>query len=189
MPSLFTGTSLAKNDPEKYSRIVQRLSEGMGMVRIGKIEKVSPGTVAAISKREHQTIDAVQTLTGGLTSYASQACLERIIQKLDADEIPAGVLPICFGILRDKERADLGQASTIVEHKKVVTIDQVKAELDAMRENADDAETPINNPRTVMCPMAGIKAVRVKCFHPYLLTSKLQMPSILVHDADTTPAL
>lgn len=141
-PSLFTGTSLAKNDPEKYSRIVQRLSEGMGMVRIGKIEKVSPGTVAAISKREHQTIDAVQTLTGGLTSYASQACLERIIQKLDADEIPAGVLPICFGILRDKERADLGQASTIVEHKKVVTIDQVKAELDAMRENADDAETP-----------------------------------------------
>jgi hypothetical protein len=135
-PSLFTGTKLAENDPEKYGRVVQKLAEGMGMVRIAKQEKISPATVSAISKREHQTVDAVQSLTSGLTSYASQACLERIIQKLDADEMPAGVLPICFGILRDKERADLGQASTIIEHKKVVTLDDVRADLEAMKKEA-----------------------------------------------------
>ena len=106
------------------------------MVRIAKQEKISPATVSAISKREHQTVDAVQSLTSGLTSYASQACLERIIQKLDADEMPAGVLPICFGILRDKERADLGQASTIIEHKKTVTLDDVRADLEAMKKEA-----------------------------------------------------
>ena len=127
LPFPLHGTKLAENDPEKYGRVVQKLAEGMGMARIAKQEKISPGTVAAISKREHQTVDAVQSLTSGLTSYASQACLERIIQKLDADEMPAGVLPICFGILRDKERADLGQASTIIEHKKTVTIDDVRA--------------------------------------------------------------
>jgi len=110
------------------------------MNRIAKVEKLSPATVAAICKREHKSVDAVQQLTAGLTSYASQACLERIIEKLDKDEIPAGVLPICFGILRDKERSDLGQAQTVIEHKQTLTIDQVKAELDQMKRNAEDAE-------------------------------------------------
>ena|GEM_PF-4168413 len=50
-PSLFTGTTLAKNDPEKYGRVVQKLAEGMSMNRISKNEKLSPGTVAAIAKR------------------------------------------------------------------------------------------------------------------------------------------
>jgi hypothetical protein len=50
------------------------------------------------------------------------------------------VLPICFGILRDKERADLGQASTIIEHKRTVTIDDVRADLEAMKKEAIDAE-------------------------------------------------
>ena len=139
-PSLFTGTTLAKKDPGKYGRVVQKLAEGMSMNRIAKVEKLSPGTVAAIAKREHKSVDAVQTLTAGLTSYASQACLERIIEKLDADEIPAGVLPICFGFLRDKERGDLGQAQTVIEHKQTLTIDQVKRELDEMKRNAEDAE-------------------------------------------------
>ena len=78
-------------------------------------------------------------MTAGLTSYASQACLERIIDKLDQDEIPAGVLPICFGIFRDKERADLGQAQAVVEHKRVITIDEVKRELEEMKRDAEDA--------------------------------------------------
>jgi len=108
------------------------------MTRIAKQEKVSPGTVAAIAKREHKTVDAVQSYTQGLNSYASQACLERIIEKIEADEMPAGVLPVCFGILRDKERADLGQAASIVEHKRVITVEEVKAELEAMKAEVID---------------------------------------------------
>ena len=84
-PSLFTGSTPAKHDPEKYGRVVQRLAEGMSMNKIARTEKLSPGTVAAISKREHKSVDAVQTLTAGLTSYASQACLERNIDKLEKD--------------------------------------------------------------------------------------------------------
>ena len=64
----------------------------------------------------------------------------RIIDKLDKDEIPAGVLPITFGILRDKERADLGQATSVIEHRATLTIDDVKRELEAMKRAAIDAE-------------------------------------------------
>ena len=94
----------------------------------------------AIAKREQKTIDSVQSLTQGLTSYATQATLMKIIEKLEDDQIPPGVLPIAFGILRDKEKNDLGQATSIVEHKKVVTIDEVQRELESMRTEAIEAE-------------------------------------------------
>ena len=68
-PSLYTGQKLADNDPVKYARIVQALGESKPMSRISKAEKVSPETVSAILKRENKSVDAVQTLTSGLTSY------------------------------------------------------------------------------------------------------------------------
>ena len=140
-PSLFTGNALAKNDPVKYGRVVQKLAEGMSMNRVAKQEKLSPGTVAAIARRERKTVDSVQSLTAGLTSYASQACLERIIQKLDDDSMPPGVLPICFGILRDKEMADAGKASTIIEHKKTLTVEEVRTQLEEMKKEAIEVKT------------------------------------------------
>ena len=140
-PSLFTGQKLAEHDPEKYARIVQSLGEEKPMSRIAKSEKVSPETVSAILKRENKSVDAVQTLTAGLTSYASQACLMKIIEKLDKDEIPAGVLSITFGILRDKEKNDLGMATSVIEHKASLTIDDVRKELEAIKRDAEDAIT------------------------------------------------
>jgi len=138
VPSLFTGQKMADHDPEKYGKIVQGLGEGKALTRLAKKYRCAPETIMAISKREKGTIDAVQSLTQGLTSYATQACLMKIIEKLDSDEIPPGVLPVAFGILRDKEKADLGQASTITENRNKVTINDVKAELEAMRVNAID---------------------------------------------------
>ena len=140
-PSLFTGQKLAEKDPEKYARIVQSLGEGKPLSRIAKSERVAPETVSAILKRENKGVDAVQTLTAGLTSYASQACVMKIIEKLEKDEIPAGVLPITFGILRDKEKNDLGMATSVIEHKASVSIEDVRKELAEMKQTAIDAET------------------------------------------------
>ena len=137
-PSLFTGNTLSEKDPERYARVVQELAEGKALTRIARDNKVAPETVSAIAKREQKTVDSVQNLTMGLTSYASQACLGKIIEKLERDEIPAGVLPIAFGILRDKEKSDLGQATSVVEHRKVVSMKDVENELEAMKAEAID---------------------------------------------------
>ena len=139
-PSLFTGQKLAEKDPEKYARIVQSLGEGKPLSRIAKSERVAPETVSAILKRENKSVDAVQTLTAGLTSYASQACVMKIIEKLEKDEIPAGVLPITFGILRDKEKNDLGMATSVIEHKASVSIDDVRRELAEMKKDAIEVD-------------------------------------------------
>lgn len=138
VPSVYTGEKLRTKDPEKYGQIVQGLGEGKALTRIKREAKVGVETIMAISKREKKTIDAVQDLTQGLTSYASQACLMKIIEKLESDEIPPGVLPVAFGILRDKEKADLGQASSIVEHKKAVTIEDVQKELQSIKSEVID---------------------------------------------------
>lgn len=138
VPSLFTGNKLAEKDPERYGKIVQGLGEGKALTRLARKYKVAPETIMAIAKRETKSIDAVQGLTQGLTSYATQSCLMKIIEKLDRDEIPAGVLPIAFGILRDKEKSDLGQASSVIEHKKVLTIDEVRSELNSLRSQATE---------------------------------------------------
>ena len=50
------------------------------------------------------------------------------------------MLPICFGILRDKERQDLGQATQVLEVRKTLTIDEVKRELEDLKRGAVDAE-------------------------------------------------
>lgn len=139
-PSLFTGTKLAEKDPERYARIVQQLGEGKPVTRIAKAERVAPETVVAIMKREKKTVESVRDLTAGLTSYAAQACVMKIIDKLEKDEVPAGVLPIAFGILADKERQYQGEASAIIEHRQVVTIDEVRNELEQMKRGAIDAE-------------------------------------------------
>jgi hypothetical protein len=139
-PAVYTGNKLAKTNPEKYARIVQNLGEGKPMSRIAKSEKVSPSTISVILKREQRSVDAVQSLTAGLTSYASQATLLKIIDKLEKDEIPPGVLPVLFGIVRDKEKSDLNQATHIIEHKTSVTIDDVKKELDDLRRDAVEVE-------------------------------------------------
>ena len=111
---MYTGQKLAENDPEKYARIVQGLGEGKPLRRIAKSEKVSPETVSAILKRENKYVAAVQSLTAGMTSYASQASVMKSIEKLEKDEIPGGVLPITFGILRDKEKNDLGKVTSVI---------------------------------------------------------------------------
>jgi len=139
-PSLYTGNKLAEKDPEKYARIVQQLGESKPLTRIARSERVAPETVMAIAKREKQSIDSVRELTSGLTSYATQACIMKLIEKLEKDEVPVGVLPIAFGILADKERQYQGEASAIIEHRQVVTIDEVRKELDAIKSSAVDTD-------------------------------------------------
>ncbi len=69
-----------------------------------------------------------------------QACLMKIIEKLDKDELPAWVLPITFGILRDKEKNDLGMATSVIELKASVSIDDVRRELAEMKKDAIEVD-------------------------------------------------
>lgn len=136
-PQVYTAGALMEKRPDAYARIAQGLAQGQSAISLARAEKVSAATVAVIMKREKESIKGTQELTAGLTSVASQAVVEKIIEKVEADEIPAGVLAITFGILRDKERLDLGHASQTIEVKKHVSLDDVKKHLDTLRAERD----------------------------------------------------
>lgn len=136
VPARYTGQKLLEKNPERYAAIVQQLASGMPVTRIAKSNKVAPETVAGIMSREKQTITQIEDMNKSLTTYASQTALMRLVEKLEKDEIPATLLPVCWGILRDHSRKDAGQATHTFEVRKTLTLQEVKKELEDFKRDA-----------------------------------------------------
>ena len=110
--------------------------------------KISHNIIAVIRTREAEVIESSRAVLKGLTAVAAQATVERFLEKIEADEIPAGVLPIACGILLDKAARDAGEATQTIKVERAVTLDQVKAELEAMRKaEVVEAEVEILEPK------------------------------------------
>lgn len=136
-PGQYTAQALFDKEPDKYARIAQALAQGQSARSISRAEKVAYESIAVIMKREKESIEGAQKLTQGLNSIASQAVLLKLLEAIDEGKVPPGALGVTFGILRDKEKADLGQASQTIEVKKVATLDDVRGHLEALRKERD----------------------------------------------------
>tara|TARA_R110002072_G_scaffold283049_1_gene446315 strand:+ start:181 stop:732 length:552 start_codon:yes stop_codon:yes gene_type:complete len=132
-PSVYTAAALKQKRPDAYAGVVQGLVEGTPLTRIQKRYKVGAHTIAVVRSREKEIIAQCKLVMQGLIGYAAQSSVEKYIERLEADKIPDGVLPIATGILIDKARAADGEPSQVIEVKRSVTLDEVKAELDEMK--------------------------------------------------------
>lgn len=132
-PSVYTAAALKQKRPDAYAGVVQGLVEGTPLTRIQKRYKVGAHTIAVVRSREKEIIAQCKQVMQGLIGYAAQSSVEKYIERLEADKIPDGVLPIATGILIDKARAADGEPSQVIEVKRSVTLDEVKAELDEMK--------------------------------------------------------
>ena len=132
-PSVYTAAKLFKERPEVYAGIVQGLVEGMAITPMKHKYKVSHNTISVIRQREKEVINQSRSVLKGLTGVAAQATLEKYLERLDQNKIPDGVLPISLGILLDKVARDAGEANQVIEVKKAISLDEVKAELENMK--------------------------------------------------------
>ena len=82
-------------------------------------------------------IEATKKHIRGLLGVAAQLSLERLIEKLENDEIPAGILPEATGILIDKHRQGKGEPSQTIEVKKTLSLEEVRSELAEIRKGAE----------------------------------------------------
>ena len=147
-PSVYTAEQVKQKRPQIYARVVQGLSEGQTIRSMKKQHKISHNVIAVIRQREKEVIEASRGVLKGLTGIAAQATVERFLEKIEADEIPAGVLPIACGILLDKTARDAGEATQTIKVERAVTLDQVKAELEAMKKaEVVEAEVEILEPK------------------------------------------
>ena len=166
-PAVYTAAGLKLKRPDAYAGIVQGLVEGTALTTLRKKYKVSPNTVAVIRAREKEVIAACKPVLRGLIGYAAQSALETFICRLEDGKIPDGVLPIAVGILVDKHRQAEGEPTQVIEVKRTATLDQVKKELDSLKQAevidiSEDKgkirERMIPNP----CPVKGDEGKPVK---------------------------
>ena len=133
-PSVFTAQGLYDKRPGDYAKCVQMLAQGTTITRIRKELKISHNTIAVVRVREDKVIDASKKVMRGLIGVASQMAVEKMIEKLENDEIPAGILPIAMGILIDKHRQYEGEPTQTIEVKKTLSLDEIRAELRSLRD-------------------------------------------------------
>ena len=132
-PQVITAKKLKEERPQVYSRVVLALVEGMSINQIKKKFKVSHNILAVVRNREEEIIKTSREVLKGLTGIAGQSTLEKYLERLEADKIPDGVLPIAAGIFLDKVARDAGEATQTIAVKKTISLDQVQAELANMR--------------------------------------------------------
>ena len=179
-PALHTAAGLKLQRPDAYAGVVQGLVEGTALTTLRKKYKVSPNTVAVIRAREKEVIAACKPVLRGLIGYAAQSALETFICRLEGGKIPDGVLPIAVGILVDKHRQAEGEPTQVIEVKRTATLDQVKKELDSLKQaevidisedKREIRERMVPNP----CPVEGDEGKPVK--ELYLEDSPADPPS------------
>jgi hypothetical protein len=152
-PSVYTAATLKQQRPDAYAGVVQGLVEGTPLSRIQARYKVGANTIAVVRSREKQIIAQCKQVLQGLIGYAAQSSVEKYIERLEANKIPDGVLPIATGIMIDKARLADGEPSQVIEVKRTVTLDEVKAELNAMkRADVIEAEVVDVEPKRVEMP-------------------------------------
>tara|TARA_R100001463_G_scaffold117691_1_gene173302 strand:- start:245 stop:781 length:537 start_codon:yes stop_codon:yes gene_type:complete len=140
-PAIYTAQGLYDKRPGDYAKCVQMLAQGTPITRIKKDLKISHNTIAVVRSREQEVIDASKKVMRGLIGVASQMAVEQMIEKLENDQIPAGVLPIATGILIDKHRQYEGEPTQTIEVKKTLSLEEIKAELATLKdEEVIDAE-------------------------------------------------
>ena len=145
-PNIFTGQKFFDKRPEDYAQVVKMLAEGSTIKQICKTCKVSPHTIAIVKSREGDTLKESKKHLRALIGTATHLAVEKLITKLNDDEIPSGVLPIATGILIDKHRQYEGEPTQTIEVKKSLSLDEIRAELANLKdEKVVDAEvTDVN---------------------------------------------
>jgi len=128
-PSVYTGQQLFDKRPKDYAKCVQMLAEGSTITEITKVCKVTAHTVAIVRSREQETLKDTKKHLRALIGTATHLAVEKLITKLNDDEIPSGVLPIATGILIDKHRQYEGEPTQVIEVKKSLSLDEIRAEL------------------------------------------------------------
>lgn len=115
----FTGERFFAQRPEDYRMVVSLLAEGLGVIRIGSIMRVSPNTVMAVRDREGESIDIVKQRLAGLAHRGAAMLLEAVIEDVN-DPVKRGKIAtrdkaVAAAVLVDKGQLLSGEATMRVE--------------------------------------------------------------------------
>lgn len=113
--------------PETYQRIVSLLAEHVGVIKIGRLLKVSPNTVRAVQLREGISIDIEKRGIANLCHQGARLAAEGIIEDL-SDPVKRGKIAardkaVIVGVMVDKGQLLAGEATQRLELHEIKTPD------------------------------------------------------------------
>lgn len=116
----YTGALFFADHPQKYAEIVHHLAEGIGLLRISRMLRVSVHTVIGVRDREPVAIQKERSRLSDLARIGARLSVEGIVEDL-ADPIRRYMMPardkaIVAGILVEKSELLAGGATQRVEH-------------------------------------------------------------------------
>ena len=131
----YTGERLFSQRPDIYRATVELLGQGVGVRQIARTLRVSHNTIAAVRRREGDTVDTLKEATVQALARFVGAASERLLEEVHAIKLEA--LPVALGIAAEKLLLLTGQATQRVAH--VDEAPQVPAFADWLTERRADA--------------------------------------------------
>lgn len=171
----FTGERLFQQRPDTYKSVVVLLGQRVGVIRIGRLLGVSPGTVMAVRDREGATIGIVQDHLARVSHAGATVASEGLLEQL-SDILSRGTklemkalkdLAVIYGILNQNAQLLAGMPTARVEVTDGARPehDDFNAYLASLRNAAPD--THLSGEKSgvkegaVVGPMASVVAVDV----------------------------
>ena len=127
---VYTAARFFSAQPDKYKAIVALSAEGLGVLRIAGILRVSPHTVLAVRQRSPSDVAIEKQRLASISREAARMCVDGILDILSdperAAKVPARDLGILGGILTDKAELLSGGPTMRIEHQRDVSPEDVQ---------------------------------------------------------------
>lgn len=137
---LLAAQELMDASPEIYAGIVSRLADGEMPSAVARISRQPIEIIRKIRDLHPEVIEAGVQAAFSLTTEALLNAATRLAN--NTDELSINSLPVGVAVLIDKVQLIRGQATSRVEHKKVLSPEDIQAMFAALPEaNATVVET------------------------------------------------
>ena len=147
----YTAESLAKNIA-KRDAIVRALAEGHGLLRIARAFGVSHHLVSTLRDSRPDLVAIEKKQLSGQIGRILKMSADRFEEALANGVVPAGQIPVAFGIFADKRAQLDGEAGMIVEHRLriVGTAEGFRAKLQAAVDSAATGNQPVSKQKEIV---------------------------------------
>jgi hypothetical protein len=120
--AVYTAARLFAHRPETYKQCVSMLAEGIGILRIASILRMTAHTILAVREREAASITIEKERLARACLHGAQMCVEGIIEDMDnperRDKTGMHQKAITMGILTEKHQLLTGGATSRMETVK-----------------------------------------------------------------------
>ncbi len=126
--------SIEATDPSLHAKVLAMLSLGAGTRSINRETGVTPAAIRAIRRRAEESgrLPILRERLVSLIAEVTEESWTQLLDNLHAGVIKPHVLPILSGLSLDKMRLMDDQATSIVQVRKEISPEAIRAAMDRM---------------------------------------------------------